>query len=143
MVLSRSSLGDPFAQMRHLQSEMNRLFQSAAPNPQGGFPFLNVYASQDGIVVTAELPGVSEEDLEINVHRDTLTIRGERKLSAGDNVKGYHRRERATGRFVRTLSLPFPVDTEQVEADLQHGLLRLTLKRPESDKPRRITVQAK
>lgn len=137
-----STPSDPFSEMRRLQSEMNRLFQSATSRSDGGFPYLNVYANQDGITVTAELPGVSDDDLDITVHRDTLTIRGERPQTAGDEVKGFHRRERRTGRFVRTMALPFAVDPEQVQASMQNGVLRLTLNRPESDKPRRIQVNA-
>lgn len=135
--------GDPFSEMRRLQSEVNRLFQTATSTGDGGFPYLNVYANQDAILVTAELPGVAEDDLDISVHRETLTIRGERKQTVGEEIKGYHRRERRTGRFVRTMSLPFAVDPDQVDAHMEHGILRLTLNRPESDKPKRIQITAR
>ena len=72
--------GGPFRDMRLLQEEVNRLAQSAAA-PQATFPAINVYAHQDGIVITAELPGVQQDDLEITVHRDTVTLRGERQDS--------------------------------------------------------------
>lgn len=140
MVFSRS-FGDPVSEMRRLQSEFNRLFQTA-PASGGGFPYVNVYANQDAVTITAELPGVSQDDLDITVHRDTLSIRGERRGVSADEPKGYHRRERRTGRFMRTMSLPFAVDPDNVEADMQNGMLRLTLRRPESDKPRRIQVKA-
>lgn len=133
--------GDPFREMRRLQSEMSRLMQAAAP-AAAGFPAMNVHAGPDGVAVTAEMPGVARDDLEVSVHRDTLTLKGERRGPQLEDGSGYHRRERGAGRFVRTLSLPFPVDPERVEASLEDGVLRLSLARPESDKPRTIQINA-
>jgi HSP20 family protein len=131
--------GTPFRDIRRLQEEMERLTRSAIA-PQG-FPAINVYAHQDGIVITAELPGVNEDDLDISVHRDTVTLRGERQDQISE-AGGYHRRERRSGLFERTFSLPFQVDPERVEAKLRNGILTLTLQRPEQDKPKRIRVSA-
>lgn len=140
MLTPRSSYGtDPTAQLRRLQSEMNRLFQSTVSPQAAGFPLINVYADRDGVAVTAEVPGVAMEDLEITVHRDTLTLSGERRTP--DGASGFHRRERGAGRFVRTVSLPFVVDADRVDAHLEHGILRLSMPRPESDKPRTIKVR--
>src|SRR5215212_5610095 len=130
--------GTPFRDIRRLQEEMERLTRSAIA-PQG-FPAINVYAHQDGIVITAELPGVNEGDLDISVHRDTVTLRGERQDQT--EAQGYHRRERRSGPFGRTFSLPFQVDPERVDAKLLNGILTLTLHRPEQDKPKRIRVSA-
>ena len=130
---------DPFAEMRRLQEEMNRLFPTASFAPS--FPALNAYANEDGIVLTAELPGVEAGNLDISVLRDTLSLRGRREAEAAD-PQSYHRRERRQGRFSRTITLPFRVDPERVEAELQHGVLCLTLHRPEEDKPRKIAVKA-
>ena len=134
---------DPFADMRRIQSEVNRLFQQAGHgSPRaGGYPAVNVYASQDGVAITAELPGVAESDLDITVHRDTLTLKGERRPQVED-AKGYHRRERGRGAFVRTLQLPFPVDPEKVDASYENGVLRMSLHRPEDDKPKKIKIKA-
>src|SRR3954453_6801742 len=138
--MSRSMFyGTPFRELRRLQEEMERLTRSATA-PQG-FPAINVYAHQDGIVITAELPGVKEDDLDITVHRDTVTLRGERQDQISE-PGGYHRRERRSGPFGRTFSLPFQVDPERVEAKLLNGILILTLHRPEQDKPKRIRVSA-
>jgi HSP20 family protein len=131
--------GSPFRDLRRLQEEMDRLTRSAT-TPQG-FPAINVYAHQDGIVITAELPGVKEGDLDITVHRDTVTLRGQRQ-DQPEAAQGYHRRERRSGPFGRTFSLPFQVDPERVEAKLSNGILTLTLHRPEHDKPKRIRVSA-
>jgi HSP20 family protein len=132
---------EPRRETRWLQDEMNRLFQSAGAWEAPGYPAMNVYASEDGIAVTAEIPGVSSEDLNVTVHRDTLTLKGERKRYPED-VEAYHRRERGTGSFARTIGLPFVVDPDKVEASYTNGVLRLSLQRPEEDKPKRITVRA-
>src|SRR3954449_9636752 len=104
--------GSPFRDLRRLQEEMDRLTRTATA-PQG-FPALNVYAHQDGIVITAALPGVKEDDLDITVHRDTVTLRGQRQ-DQPEGAQGYDRRERRSGAFGRTFSLPFQVDPERVE----------------------------
>jgi HSP20 family protein len=132
--------GSPFRDMRLLQEEVNRLAQSAAA-PRASFPAINVYAHQDGIVITAELPGVHQDKLEITVHRDTVTLRGERQDQPED-AKAYHRQERGRGSFVRTFGLPFQVDPDKVDAKLRDGVLTLSLHRPEHDKPKRISVSA-
>jgi len=131
--------GSPFRELRRLQEEMDRLTRSATI-PQG-FPAINVYAHQDGIMITAELPGVKEDELDITVHRDTVTLRGQRQ-DQPEGAQGYHRRERRSGAFGRTFSLPFNVDPDRVEAKLRDGILTLTLHRPEQDKPKRIRVCA-
>jgi HSP20 family protein len=134
----------PFEEMMRLQNEMNRLFSSrfagAREAPAGGFPAVNAYAGEQGVVLTAELPGVRSEDLEISAFRDTVTIRGMRRPP--DDAAGYHRRERGHGEFVRTITLPFAVDPGRVEAQMTHGVLYVILHRPPEDQPQRIKVQA-
>ena len=122
---------DPFRNIRRLQDEVSRL----------EFPAVNVFVNQDGVIITAELPGVRSEDLDILTHRDSVTLSGERQTET-EEARGYHRRERRGGRFVRTVSLPFVVDPNMVEADLVNGVLTLVLPRAEEDKPRRINVKA-
>jgi HSP20 family protein len=141
-MISRMLYGaDPFRDMRRLQAEMNRLFESSAAQRPGEYPAVNVYANQDGAVITAELPGVKSDDLDISVHRDSVTLSGERRTET-DEAAGYHRRERGQGRFVRALSMPFQVDPKTVEASLKNGVLRVHLHRAEEDKPRRIKVSS-
>lgn len=130
---------NPFAEMRRLQDEVNRLFSSYDYAPAASFPPVNAYANEDGIAITAQLPGVQQEDLDISVFRDTMTLRGKRDPEVADQ-KAYHRRERGHGEFVRNISLPFRVDPERVEATMQNGVLRISLHRPDEDKPRRIKV---
>jgi HSP20 family protein len=129
---------DPFRELRRLQEEMDRL--AGAFTPAASFPAVNLYAGRDGIAVSAELPGVAKDELEIHAHRDTLTLRGTRRPAAEDEA-AFHRRERRSGAFTRTIQLPFRVDPERIEARLENGVLQLSLQRPEEDKPRRIEVK--
>lgn len=132
---------EPFGEMRRLQDEVNRLFSSYQLAPSVSFPTVNAYANEDGIALAAQLPGVEQDDLEISVFRDTLTLRGRRQPEATER-QTYHRRERGYGEFVRNISLPFSVDPDRVEATVQDGVLRISLHRPEQDKPKRIKVSA-
>jgi HSP20 family protein len=135
---------DAVRELRRIRDEMDRLM-GAAPSPggriaaAGGFPAVNLYAGHDGVALVAELPGVDKEDLEIQAHRDTLTLRGRRR-SPVDDAQAFHRRERGSGSFTRTIQLPYRVDPERIGAHLENGVLRLSLPRPEEDKPRRIAV---
>ena len=130
---------DPFRELRRLQEEMDRLAGAFTP-AAASFPAVNLYAGRDGIAVSAELPGVAKDELEIHAHRDTLTLRGTRRPAAEDEA-AFHRRERRSGAFTRTIQLPFRVDPERIEARLENGVLQLSLQRPEEDKPRRIEVK--
>jgi HSP20 family protein len=129
---------DPSRELRRLRDEMDRLTGALAA-AAGGFPAVNVYAGPDGIAVVAELPGVGKDDLEVQAHRDTLTLRGTRRPAA-ERDEAYHRRERGGGPFTRSLQLPYRIDPERIAARLENGVLRLSLPRPEEDKPRRIAV---
>jgi HSP20 family protein len=135
---------DPFEEMRRLQDEVNRVFSSSAAGARAlgpaEFPAINAFANEDGIAITAELPGVKADDLDISVVQGGLTLRGRREVP--EEAKAYHRRERQQGEFVRTINLPFAVDPNRVEASLENGVLRLSLHRPEEEKPRRIKISA-
>ena len=134
---------DPFRELRRIQNEMGQLLGTFAPRgpatAAGGFPAVNIYASQDGVAVVAELPGVEKDDLEVQAHQDTLTLSGGRRPAA-EREEAYHRRERRSGYFTRSIQLPYRVDPERIEAHLENGVLRLSLPRPEADKPRRIAI---
>jgi HSP20 family protein len=94
------------------------------------------------VVVTAELPGVNAEDVDISVVNDILTVSGSRQPDELQTGERYHRRERNFGRFSRTFQLPFQVDTNAVDAMLEKGVLHVSLPRAESDKPRKIAIQS-
>ena len=134
---------DPLRELRRLQSEMDRVMGALSGPGQlaaAGFPAVNVYAGQGGIAVVAELPGVDKDDLEIQAHHDTLTLHGTRRPPA-EQREAYHRRERRSGAFSRSIQLPYRIDPGRIEAHLENGVLRLSLARPEEDKPRRITIR--
>ena len=134
---------DAFRELRRIQNEMDQLLGAFAPRGSataaGGFPAVNIYAGQDGVAVVAELPGVEKDDLEVQAHQDTLTLSGGRR-PATEREEAYHRRERRSGRFTRSIQLPYRIDPERIEAHLENGVLRLSLPRPAADKPRRIAI---
>ena len=136
----------PWQEMERLRREVDRLFSDSFTVSGGrtapSFPAINVWANEDGAVVTAELPGVNSEDIDISVVGDTLTLSGERQpeeLGEGDK---YHRRERGYGKFNRAFQLPFKVDSDKVEAMFEKGILHLSLPRAEVDKPKKIAVKS-
>lgn len=144
---STTSLGgwDPFAEMRRLQADMNRLFDGTTTTSQRAqrvYPPVNLWLGDNSVVVTAELPGLSGDDIQLTVQDDTLTIEGERRLAGNDNQLAWHRRERATGSFARTVQLPFRVDADLVKAHFTNGVLEVEMQRPEEDRPRKIAVNA-
>lgn len=132
-------------EMDRMRREMDRMLSdwpsssgwSAAP----AYPAMNVWTNEEGVVVTAELPGVAPEEIDISVVNETLTITGARHA---EEVEGatYHRRERSQGRFTRSVQLPFRIEGDQVEASFERGVLRIHLPRAEADKPKKITVKA-
>ena len=143
----RSSWGE----MERLRREMNRLFADWSPRPGWGaapaYPAMNVWTNEEGVVVTAELPGVAPEDMDISVVNETLTVSGTRQpelVRQPDEVEGatYHRRERGQGKFTRSFQLPFRVESDQVEASFERGVLTIALPRAQEDKPKKITVKA-
>lgn len=127
-----------------LQREMNRLFEDYYPGRMRtapGYPALNVWTSQDGLSVTAEVPGVPPQDIDISVVGETLTLSGMRKPDELTEGARYHRQERGYGSFTRSIQLPFPVDVAKVEATFKDGVLSIALPRAEADKPRKIAVK--
>lgn len=102
---------------------------------------LNIWSDDDAVAVTVEVPGIARADLGIEATADTLTISGERKAAVEPTTTSILR-ERAYGRFSRTVTLPWRIDPERVEARLANGVLSVVLRRAESDKPRRIAVAA-
>jgi HSP20 family protein len=128
--------------LSRLQREMNRLFDGAtAGRWSGQFPAVNLHAHDDGLVLTAELPGVDPQSLDMSVKGDTLTLSGARSAATPAEDEVVHRRERVAGSFTRTFQLPCVVDAEKVEARYTHGILTVQLPRTEAEKPRKIAVK--
>jgi HSP20 family protein len=131
-------------EMDRLQQQMNRLYDSYSPSrlrPAAGFPAMNIWSSNDGLKVTAEVPGVQPTDIDISVVGDTLTLTGERKPDEHQEDIQYHRQERGYGKFSRSIQLPYKVDIKKVEATFSNGVLSVDLPRADEDKPRKIVVK--
>jgi HSP20 family protein len=130
--------------MDRLQREMDRLFNTSSrgrTQVAPSYPAVNLWGNADGVLLTAELPGVKPEDIDINIVGETLTLSGSRQPDeSGENVE-YHRRERGYGKFSRTLQMPFQIDANKVDANFKNGVLTLTLPRSEAEKPKKITVK--
>ncbi len=134
-----------FTPFQNLQTEMNRLFDrwgDGGSRPfAAAFPPVNVWEDDDRVFVEAELPGMKAEDLDIQVLGGTeLTIKGERQPCVPENGV-LHRQERAFGNFTRTLTLPFAVDADKVEARFENGVLVIQLPKHAAAKPRKIEVK--
>jgi HSP20 family protein len=134
------------SQMQQLQGELNRVFDrwgdsGRFPAEAAQFPAINVWEEENSFTAEAELPGLDLKDIEIYVTgQNQLTIKGERRVAAPEKSV-QHRQERGFGKFVRTLTLPSPVDENKVEARLENGLLLIRLPKHERAKPRKIAIK--
>lgn len=138
---------DPFREAVSLRDAMNTLLQESFVRPGGsstasGFaPLpLDISETEEAFVVQASLPGMKPEDVQITVHGDTLTIRGESKAEEERKGEHWHLRERRFGTFQRSVSLATPVDPDRAQARFDHGVLTLTLPKSEAAKPRQIKI---
>lgn len=138
MLYTTNFANNPFALVRR----MSRGFDNGFGMPEAAFPAVNVWQNDEAVAITAELPGVEPSDIEITVRDNVLTLAGERKRPEFGEDARWHRRERAYGRFSRTIRLPYAARDEQVEARFADGILRIAVARPEEDKPRRIQIKA-
>lgn len=134
---------DPFVDMRRMQSEMNRLFDDFGISRRAtAYPPVNFWVGSDSIVMTAELPGLSQDDIDLTVQDTMISIRGEfADRDIGDDLT-WHRRERPKGTFSRSVELPFRIDAGQVDARFEHGVLTVEMQRPEDEKPKRIEIKS-
>lgn len=139
---------DPFREMVSLRDAFNTLLQesfvrpdSLTPGPGGALVLpLDISETTDAFVVRASLPGVAPEEVQVTIHGDTLSIQAETKEDRREEGEAWHLRERRHGTFRRTVTLSVPVDADRAEAEHDHGVLRLTLPKAESARPRQIKV---
>ncbi|MFQ5432990.1 MAG: Hsp20/alpha crystallin family protein [Nitrospinota bacterium] len=138
-------VSDPF---RDIFKEMESLDQELFPFAGGcrqrralEFPAINVYEGTENLVLTAEVPGVEPDKIDVTVEGDKLTMRGTR-TDEGAADASYYRRERAGGDFEKIVKLPFAVGTNDVKAVFKNGLLTVTLEKPEEQKPKKIAVKS-
>ena len=138
---------EPLRELGTLQSEMNRLFNTVFDSPGGNggtlrrwMPAMDLLETADHFVLRADLPGMGEEDVNIELEDSTLTISGERKSEHDSSGEGYYRVERSSGAFHRSLTLPKGVDAEAVTASFDRGVLEVRIPKPEERKPRKIQI---
>ena len=139
----------PMGHLPSFQHEMNRMVNeffgggngdAAGTGLSSWTPAVDIHETEDGFVIKAELPGVSKDDVSIDVHQNTLTLRGQRKHEAEVKQDKYHRVERAYGSFQRSFVLPTVVDQDKVQATYKDGVLELHLPKSEAAKPKRIAI---
>ena len=133
---------DPWRELNRLRSRFRQLVESFPGERAVEFPAINVYANNDRAIVTAEIPGVEAEGLDINVKDRTLTIRGERRPYQPSENERYLRQERGFGPFVRMVQLPYAVEPDKVEATYKNGVLVIEAERAEAEKPKQISVKS-
>ncbi len=137
----RLTLWDPFREAAALErAAHNRFFRDVPTRRRLAYPPLELEDEGDNVVVTAELPGVDKDEVELTVLGDTLTIAGEKKLPTEDGVK-YIRHERPHGKFRRLVDLPYSIAQDAIKASYEDGVLRVTLPKAEEAKPRQIAVE--
>jgi HSP20 family protein len=140
---------EPLRELSSLQTEMNRLFNTAFDTPGGGnggarrwTPAMDLVETDEHFVLRADLPGMTEADVSIELEDNVLTVSGERKAEHEEKREGFYRVERAFGTFSRALTLPQGIDPESVNASFSNGVLEVRVPKPEQRKPRKITIGA-
>ena len=141
---------EPVRELNTIQSEMNRLFNtffdSPTPSGNGGtalrrwIPAMDVVETDDQYVLRADLPGMSESDVNVELDDNVLTISGERKSEHEQRNEGFYRVERASGSFRRSLTLPEGVDPESVKASFDKGVLEIQVPKPEAPKAHTVEI---
>ena len=141
---------DPFSELTSLQDRVNQLFSQTFSGAGRGteqsllspnfIPPVDVYEDDHNITIQAEIPGVSEKDLDVRLENNILTISGERKLENEEKKENFHRIERHYGRFARSFTLPSAVDPDSVNAEFENGVLKVTLAKREEARPKQIKI---
>jgi HSP20 family protein len=140
---------EPVRELNTIQSEINRLFNTHfdAPTPGNGgavarrwTPAMDLVETENEFVLRADLPGVDEQDVKIEIEDRVLTVSGERKAEREERKQGYYRVERSSGSFTRTLTLPEGVDPSAIKASFEKGVLEVRIPKPEEKKPHRVSI---
>ena len=140
---------EPVAELNSIQNEMNRLFNTFFEQPAPGrgnggarrwMPAMDLVETADHYVLRADLPGLSDEDVNVQLEDNMLTISGERKAEHESEQEGYYRLERAFGAFSRSLTLPDGVEPDGVQAHFDRGVLEIRIPKPAQRKPRQVQI---
>jgi HSP20 family protein len=137
---------DPIRELDSLQGDMNRLFDRffegrvANGTSRRWIPAMDLVETEDHLVLRGDLPGMTEDDVDIEIKDNVLTVSGERKAEHEEKSEGYHRVERSFGSFSRSLTLPQGIDPEKVEAKFENGVLEVHIPKPAEAKPTRVQI---
>ena len=138
---------DPFRELTSLQNRVNSLFQDFGRTGQdeltttGSFvPPVDVYEDEHKVILKLEIPGINQDDVDIRLENNTLTVRGERKFEKEEKEENFHRIERHYGSFARSFTLPNTLDPESVTANYENGVLKIELAKRAEAKPKQIKV---
>jgi HSP20 family protein len=139
---------DPFRDLMTLRDKMNRLFEDAASSrgeekdlmSSSWTPAVDIYENEEEVVLTAELPGVEENDIEIKIEDNVLTLKGERKFEKDMTEENYHRIERAYGSFYRSFRMPQYIDQDKIKADHDQGILKVQMPKNHESKSRKVKI---
>jgi HSP20 family protein len=131
---------DPLANLRVFEDSFARLLSEPQANRPWS-PAVDIYETENELVLKADLPDVETQDVNVRVENQTLTISGERKFEKSSNEKGFHRIERSYGNFTRSFAVPNTFDTENIAANFKNGVLTVTLPKKEAAKPRQIKIE--
>ncbi len=144
---------DLFQEMDMLRREIEQALTGVGRNSHyqtfmpgigtGEYPRINLSEDENNYYLEALVPGVDPETLDLNLMRGTLSLTGERQEEERKNSQTWHRHERGSGKFMRTIELPDSVDSSKVDAEYRNGVLLITIGKPQSEKPKKIIVQAK
>ena len=139
---------DPFRDLVTIRDKMNRLFEDAVTQrgeekelvSSSWAPAVDIYEDESQLVLTAEVPGLSEKDVEIKIEDNVLSIQGERKLEKETREENYHRIERAYGSFYRSFTLPNYIDQEKIRAEHENGVVKITMPKKPELQPRKVKI---
>jgi HSP20 family protein len=140
---------EPATEVSSIQNEMNRLFNTFLDQPTSGgrsagprrwVPAMDLIETSDNYVLRADLPGLSDRDVNVQLQDNVLTVSGERRAASEQQQEGYYRLERAFGAFSRSLTLPEGVDADAVKANFDRGVLEIKVPKPEQKKPRQVRI---
>jgi len=146
---------DPFGDLLSIQEKMNKLFEDTLTHQGRTYkpdeelsmaqwaPPVDIYETENEIILKAELPEIKKEDVEINVENNVLTLKGERKFEKETKKENYHRVERSYGSFKRSFTLPTTVDQEKIDASFDDGILKIAMAKKEETKPKQISIKSK
>jgi len=146
--MSNLTRWEPMREMMSLREAMDRLFDDAFTRPisvsgVSGMPAVDMFQTNDNVVVKASLPGLKADDVDITITGETLTLRGEFKQENEQKESSYHMREQRFGSFERSILLPTDVEANKAKADFENGILTITMPIAEAVKPKSITIKAK